>query len=459
MRVLRSHFSSFRLIHSWIMVLAVCAMHAATAQAQFFPPFGGVGFVGGVRIDTDGVLRNMTLEEKQQQLEMLRQNAFAPAGPLTEPSAMRCISLKKVQEAVMESAATGNPLSEELLVLAGLTRVEYVFVYPERQDIVIAGPSEPWTVGPYGSMVGAKSGRPIVLLEDLLTAFRYVSSARQGGVSVSIEPSEQGVAQLQQMIARIGSNPNPSQLVPMLADAFGPQRVILQGIPSESHMARVLLAADYRMKLYGMNLAEAPVEGLPSYLEMIRNRTSSSSQLQSRWWMACDYNAISHSRNLLSWRISGRGIKTLTEQEMVDADGQVTQTGKVDAAAKKWADLFTKKLDELAVKDTAFGDLRNVMDLCVVAALIEAQNLESLSACDLSGILGDTSKVETPKLAFPQSLSPQISLVQSVQGMLVSASGGVMIESWQAATHTQEDDRVAQAHAIAADWKSDSWYQ
>ena len=459
MRVFASLFPSSMQIRIGVVVLAVCALHSLNAQAQFFPGFGGFNVVGGIRIDTDGVMRNMTLEEQQQQLELVRRNAVAPSGPLTEPASMRCISLRKIQEAILESAKTQKPLSAEMLYLAGLTRIEYVFVYPDRQDIVLAGPAEPWTVGPYGTMVGVKSGRPIVYLEDLLTAFRYVSNARQGGVSISIEPTERGVVQLQQMISRIGPNPNPSQLVPMLADAFGLQKVILQGIPSESHMARVLLAADYRMKLYGMNLAEAPVRGLPSYLEMIRNRTNASTQVQSRWWMACDYEAISHTGNRLAWQIRGPGIKTLTEQEVYDANGTAKQTGNVDAAAKKWADLFTQKLDELSTKDTAFGDLRNVMDLCVVAALIEAQNLESLAACDLSGLLGDEAMTETPKLDFPQSLSPQISLVQSVQGILVSASGGVMIESWQAATHTTEDNRVAQAHAKAAVWTSESWYQ
>jgi hypothetical protein len=43
--------------------------------------------------------------------------------------------------------------------------------------------------------------------------------------------------------------------------------------------------------------------------------------------------------------------------------------------------------------------------------------------------------------------------------MLVSASGGVMIESWQAATHTTEDDRVAVAQREAAEWNTDSWYK
>lgn len=224
-------------------------------------------------------------------------------------------------------------------------------------------------------------------------------------------------------------------------------------------MARVLLAADFRMKLYGMNLAQAPVKGLPSYLEMIRNRASAATQLQQRWWMACDYDAIKHSRDRLAWQISGPGIKTMTEVEARDQAGNVKQTGKVDATAKKWAENFTAKLDVLSTKDTVFGDLRNVMDLCVVAALIEAHQLESLAACDLTGILGDSSQVETPSLDIPKALDPQISLLESVQGMLVSASGGVMIESWQVATQTKEDDRVAAAYAKASRWETESWFQ
>lgn len=103
MCVLPSRFSSSYLIRTWVMVLAVCSMHAVTAQAQFFPPFGGgFGFVGGVRIDTEGVLRNMSFEEQQQQLDMIRRNAVVPKGQLEAASPLRCISLKKVQEAVLE---------------------------------------------------------------------------------------------------------------------------------------------------------------------------------------------------------------------------------------------------------------------------------------------------------------------------------------------------------------------
>jgi hypothetical protein len=443
------------------VVVAVCAMHSPQCYAQFgFGGFGRLGVVGGVRIDADGVLRTATEQEQNEALQEMRQHIAGGQGAFAAGTSMRMVSLSKIQKLVTEAAKSGTQLPEEVLYLGGLTRVEYVFAFPERNDIVIAGPAEPWTAGVSGSVVGKKSGRPVVLLEDLVGAFKYVSQARETGISVSIDPTEQGRRQLNQLLSNVGANPNLKQLEAAMNEAFGPQQVTLTGVPSDSHMARVILAADYRMKLYGMNLAEAPVMGLPSYLEMIQSRATASSQLQSRWWMACDYNSIAHSRDKLAWHISGPGIKTMTEQEQVNMAGGSKQTGKVDVLAKKWADLFTQKMDELSVKDPVFGELRNVMDLCVVAALIESQNLQSMASCDLNGILGDGSNVELPKFEVPTSLNPQVSFLQTVQGLLVSASGGVMIDSWQVAMNVKDDESVSTAREQAAAWSNaDSWYQ
>jgi hypothetical protein len=100
------------------------------------------------------------------------------------------------------------------------------------------------------------------------------------------------------------------------------------------------------------------------------------------------------------------------------------------------------------------------MDLCLVAALIESQNLQSLAACDLSGLLGDSAKIQTVKLQAAKSLDPQISFVQTAQSMLVSASGGVMIESWYFATNVKENESIAQARVVKPNFDSTaSWYR
>ena len=409
--------------------------------------------VGGVRIDADGVMRSATVADQNQALAALRETLVGPQGELQTSSDVRLVSLKSVQEAVTQARKNNTPIPEETSFLGGLTRVENIYVYPERNDIVIAGPSEPWTVGVNGTVVGTKSGRPIVLLDDLLNAMKSVHNAQRTGISVSIEPTKEGIARLNQLLSQVrdANQANWKRLEMAMCEAFGPQQIKLEGVSSDSHIARIILAADYKMKLYGMNLAKPPVAGLPSYLEMIRN--SGSKDVQSRWWMACDYTAIEHSADRLAWKISGPGIKTLTEQEQFAADGSVKGLGKADPVAKKWADNFTSKLDELSIKDPVFGQLRNVMDLCVVAAIIESNRLQDLARCDLSAILGDSAVVETVKLDAPKALDPQCSFIQSARGFVVSASGGVLVDSWQIASMAKPSDNLARTDA-AKEWKN-----
>ncbi len=409
--------------------------------------------VGGVSIRPDGVLQSASQEEQTQALADLRARMIGPKGELNQPANRRLISLKNLQKVVLASVEQNQPLPEEVLFLGGLTRIENILVYPERQDIVLSGPSEPWKVGADGSVVGAKSGRPVLHLDDLLCAFRTVFSARKTGISVSIEPTEEGTMKLERLLKQASkmANSNLRLLEPALVEAFGPQQIKLEGVPADSHMARVILAADYKMKLYGMNLSKAPVAGLPSYLEMVSHQ-GNLTQLQSRWWMACDYSAIEHSQNRMAWKITGPGIKTLTEREQVSLDGSFKQTGKADPVAKKWADLFTKKIDELATKDTVFGELRNVMDMCIVAALIESQDLQALSHCNLTSLMGDSAKVALAKFQIPSTIDPQCSFIQTVKGWVVTASGGVMVDSWEIASHVKANDAVAGALESGSNW-------
>jgi hypothetical protein len=449
-----------RLKQSIALVAAIGGLAMGSWMQSAHAQIGGIGgivrVVGGVSITPDGVLKNTSLEDQTQALDEMRAKLIGPQGQLAQPSNRRLISLKNLQKIILESIEQKKPLPEEVLFLGGLTRVENVFVYPERQDIVLAGPAEPWTVGANGSIVGTKSGRPIVFLDDLLCAFNTVHVARKTGISVSIEPTAEGVRNLEQLLkqVRLNGNMNPKSLEPAMARAFGPQQIKLSGLAPDSHMARVILAADYRMKLYGMNLAEAPVHGLPSYIEMISGQ-SGSSQLQSRWWMECDYSAIEHSADRKAWKISGPGIKTSTEQDQITNDGSFKQTGKVDRQARKWAELFTSKLDELAVKDPVFGDLRNVMDLCIVAALIESQDLQSLAQCNLSAILGDNARVELEKFEVAKSLDPQCSFIKTVQGWVVSASGGVLVNSWEVVSKVTVNDAIASSLDSGASWQNE----
>ncbi len=134
------------------------------------------------------------------------------------------------------------------------------------------------------------------------------------------------------------------------------------------------------MKLLAMNHEQAPVPGLPSYMEMARN-VRASRGTQPRWWIACDYDSIRHTEDGLAWKLDGRGVKAMTEEELVTSDGsRKSAKDTTNKFAQKWADLFTEKFDELCKHNSSFGELRNVMDMNVVATLIAAQQLDNSAA-------------------------------------------------------------------------------
>lgn len=437
--------------------IATIVSHAQTAQAQFgfgFNNNGGV--VGGVSIDAEGVVRSATAEERSGWLADARKNTTLPAGELAEKSEMRMISLKKLQAEIAEAKSQNQPLSEEVLYLAGLQRVEYVFVYPESDDIVIAGPAEPWVVREDASVTGKESGRPVLQLEDLITAFRTVDAARENPISVSIDPTPEGEVRLKQLLSRVQMplNGNPSVLEPQMRDAFGPQIVSLTTVAKDSRMASTLVAADYRMKRLAMGLESSAVAGMPSYLEMIRN--SGASGLQPRWWIAAEYDAILHSGDMMAWKLVGSGVKALSEDEYVGRDGARRGSGKANANAAKWAKNFTSKFEDLCGAYPAFGDLRNVIDLNVVATIIRGHQLDQQAGCDLSMLLGST-ELETPRWQTPLKISPEFSFVRGQRGWTITASGGVELNPFKVVSLQSKSDASLSGEKPTSESKSWWW--
>lgn len=432
---------------AFLIVVATVALPPALAGLNF----GGGNAVGGIVVDASGLVRAATVDQRTDLLNQLRTRVAEPRGEANEATELRMISLRSLQDAIRRELQTGEAIPDEMQMLAGLQRVEYVFVYPEKNDIVLAGPAEPWTVREDASVVGRTTGRPVLLLSDLLTALRSVEPSRDGGISCSIEPTAEGRQKLNRLLSRVRLQPgqNPRHLEPMMREAFGPQTVKLTGIPADSHYARVLLAADYQMKRLAMDLEPAPVAGLPSYLEMAKNDRHASNE-NPRWWMACNYDALRHDETRLAWRLSGQGVKTLTEQDLVDRSGQTVQSGRKNPTAEKWADLMTERFDALAVEQSIFGELRNIMDLSVVATLIVQEGLDQKAGCDLGVLMG--REVEVPMASFqvPKAVAPECSFIRGRQGWIVTASGGVEVTPFHVVQVQELDASLADLHSRVA---------
>ncbi|HBJ37993.1 MAG TPA: hypothetical protein DDZ51_25195 [Planctomycetaceae bacterium] len=455
-----SRLSSPLTVAATLAAVVACTLAPPSAHAQIGGGFGGQRAVGGVVIDANGVLRSATLDQRQASLKEMRQSIAQPQGDLAEPAELRMISLAKLQQAMEESAASGKPLSDDMRHLAGIQRIEYVFVYPDRNDIVLAGPAEPWIVRDDASVVGVNSGRPVLKLDDLIVALRSVEPARTEGITCSIEPTEEGRVRLQTLLKRVTLRPgqNPATFEPAMREAFGPQMIKLTGVPSTSHYARTLVAADYQMKRLAMALEDSPVNGLPSYLTISRNQKHSS-QSNPRWWMACNYDALSHSDDKLAWRISGQGVKTLTETDLITADGKAQPGQKADKSATLWAETMTQRFDDLSKAQAVFGELRNCFDLSVVATLIVQEQLAQRANCDLAHLMGNSGEIKLDQFSIPKSVEPQCSFVRGASGWVVTASGGVDVNAFEVVQTQQVDPTLAGIRTGAAESvESQSWW-
>lgn len=423
-----------------------CAVLFSTADAghQFFRN----NQVGGISIDAEGVLDLPSREVTEMfRREMLKGLEKVP-GNLEGKTELRKISLKQL-EAAIEDALKNNlgVLPDNITYLAGLQRIEYVLVYPEEGDIVLAGPGEGWRVDDKGNVIGVTTGRPVLQLDDLLVALRSVEDARRVGISCSIDPSQEGRQRLDELLKKL--KVFSPQVPGMIEKAMGPQQISLTGVPTTSHFARILVAADYRMKRYAMKLEPAPVKGLTSFVDMTSGR---SGNMMPRWWLACNYEAVARSDDGLAFQLRGSGVKAMTEEDFISEDGKVEATGKKDPVAQRWADLMTDKYDELSQQDKVFGELRNLMDMCVIAALIQREGLLEKAGCSLplllSGKSGDT-RLMIDSWNPPKKVATQASALKKGRTWIITASGGVQIESWEVASRQEVDKKTKEVHTQA----------
>lgn len=431
------------LFSALLLAWGVVAAAPATALAQFGFGFGAVG---GISIDPQGIVSNLDPQALESLADERRQALGDEAG---EASELRKVSLAKLLAAVEDSVAGRRPLPAEVLFLGGLVRITHVFVDPDGHDIVLAGPADRITVAGGGTVVGAKSRRPLLQLEDLIVAWRAIDAARQGGILCSIDPTPDGITKLQRLLGAQRAIGDPQQTFRAMEEAVGPQVVTVGGVPGDSRFARVLVAADYRMKRIGMGLEESGLPALPSYLSMVP--AGGRATALPRFWLEADYEPIARDADELAWRIAGRRMKCLTESDVAARDGIKRGAAGQDKVAAAWCQAMTENYDALAAKQPVFAELVNCVDLAVVAALIQGRQLDQRAGLDL-GLLLDAERLPLPKYDVPTSVPTVASGLKKGRTWVLSASGGVQFQPWQFAAADREEaglDAIRQT-ALAA---------
>jgi hypothetical protein len=387
----------------------------------------------GVVIDANGVLRMNKVDDPSGQLMRERiASAKAALDPkVSSFSKLRKISINRLERSILEHQGT---LTEEMRCLAGLLRVKYVFYYPDSKDIVLAGPAEGWATDPAGRIVGLTSHRPIVQLQDLVVALRTFSPDREPAslIGCSIDPTEEGLAAMQQFLRSVGSTATPDQtqtIVDGLRTSLGLQKVSILGISPKTHFAQVLVEADYRMKLIGIGLEQPPVKMI-SYVDRARPGDISRNAMQ-RWYFTPDYQCVRTSNDKLAMELVGDGVKLIGEDEMVTADGQRHQADRGSKASHEFVASFTRKYSELAERSPVYAELRNLIDLSIAAAFIREQDYV-LKAGWKMAFFGDESAFPVEVYNVPQTVETAVNALWRGHTLVTPVGGGVNIEAEQA---------------------------
>lgn len=413
--------------------------------------------VGGVSINADGVASRFTVEELKAGREAVKAAALKVPSDLSKPAKLRMISLKRLEAACRDAVTANVPISEELAFLGGIQRIQYVFVYPDQNDIVLAGPGDAWRFDENATPVGVSNGLPMLLLDDLIVALRSVQAAKQGGISCSIDPTAEGRVNLDRYLKR--QKTFAPAVVAGMAEALGPQQITLTGVPADSHFARVLVGADIQMKRLAMHLEPAPIADLPSFLDLMKTKRVKLDNMMPRWWLACNYEPLAKSEDGLSWEIRGQGVKAMTEDDYISAEGGVKGSGKKNPVAQEWADRMTKKYGELSAKMPVFAELRNVMDLSVVAALLHKEDLCGQAGCQLPLLTDANGSLQYLTWHAPKTVATECSFMKSGKDYIITASGGVLVESFEVVQKSEVNQQLPKVREKSAAPKNGkSWY-
>jgi hypothetical protein len=443
----------------------------STVTPDVWETNGGNGAIepypAGVYVDATGVLKKIERIDSGALTE-LRERAMAgdyAEKEVATESSLRFVSLRKLQDAVSRRFVTGEPLTSEMKYLAGIHRAQYVFVDSKNGDILIGGPAGRLAVGESGRMLHVESGDAALHLDDLLVMLRTIESGTPFGCT--IEPRRGNLENLQTYLANQGplKAGRRAAWLKGIQDAVGYQDIRVFGMNGESHAAQVLVEADYHMKRVGIGL-EPTVDGVTSYISSIQLDENGNPPPMSvfRCWFVMNYESVVHTADKDAFELTGRGVKLLTENEMLTVRGQRVKTGRSEGFNRQFAESFTEHYARISKKYPVYAELRNVFDLALIATLIREHGLEGSSQLSLDRLRDDT--------IAPSEVLPVPTEVFSVANLRVIGkrhviglvSGGVRVDTRGTAArriklaNEDKNNTLTSQREMASALSGDQWW-
>jgi hypothetical protein len=346
----------------------------------------------GVRIDSEGVMRTRTVDEGELAELRKRANGKDADGKVCY------ISLPQLFAEAKAILDKGEELPDRIRFLGGMVKLQYVFIYPDENDLVIAGPCEPFEAGDGFRPLGQVTGRPVLHLDDLVTALRVSGPQKDPvriGCDIEVDPAiakrcSDKIRELRRKVG--GGGMSAREASEQIAEAGGKQPIVYYTLSDKSRFAYVCAEADYLLKHLALGLIASPVKRVRSY-----NQLSKKPGKAHRFSLETLYDAIVQSEDGNAFELNGNSLEVKTG--LLQRLG--AQSGSAEEPAQRFVDSCNRNFPKLALHIESWSDLANLADLTVLAALIGKDSLHSRVDWDLGWVMSEypVSEFQAPKYA------------------------------------------------------------
>ncbi len=345
------------------------------------------------------------------------------------PEHGRALSVRVLQERIKVCQASGR-CKQEVNHLAFLRRIDGFVIDRENADLILIGQVDPtW---------------PKLHLEYLVIALRdawHRYATRKGNTlyisspGVSIDPVPRVIARLQEVGNSLNSAASKSVLDQGLEKwhrvCHLPQNVRVEGIPFHTRSAAIMLDVDYDLKRITDNSIELDIEGFKSltsrYLDAakqaINTRTAPRLSTMSRFWFYPKRLQVRADDNAAIID-PGFGVKVLTEEEHLNARGQIVGKGHANPSAADFAQAVSKFYPEIAKLRPSWRELENLAWMVALTRTMRHRNALQHANLDIDWLMDD---YEQP-IVMVQKTVPGHSNVQSYDYRL-AVQGGYVVGS------------------------------
>ena len=322
-----------------------------------------------------------------------------------------CLSLH-----VLSIEAGKKPLSNEVMTLAGIGWLEGFVIDPNNHDIILIGRFVPnW---------------PTLYLDDLVVNMRNVWH-RESYPYCSLDPRPQDVMNLNQLASRTGLVTSIEQMhefFRQLQAAWGPQTVVVGGVPRTSRHAHIMIDADYHMKKLSQGLVEIPP--IRSCLDIViddaKKRLNSTGQIpalgmsMSRFWFHIGRDEPTYQQSDEIVCLEKCSVVVLTEKQRMAVDGTLSDDySQDDSHAGIFAQQLSKHFQQAAVQVSEYADLENLFRLNAILKAMRLYDAADQANLNLRFYLKEyVCQADSP---MPDSL-PGLANSKQAEGQLMQGS-------------------------------------